>query len=128
MGSISNEPSQLMSLVPSKHTSASVFPLTSELWSWQKSRSLYAPVNFHCPKPPLLVFNLGTSFLGQVAFSSFQLDLFFLWFKPPFRIFALNLYPFSFFFFFFLFFYFTCHSCPFGFSILASHFSWLPQA
>ena len=97
-----------MSLVHSEHTSASVFPLTSELWLWQKSRSLHAPVNFHCLRPPLRVFNLRTSFLGQAAFSGFQLDLFsffyFLWFKLPFRVFSLHLFPFfSFLFFFFLF-------------------------
>ena len=84
-----------MSLVPSKHTSASVFPLTSELWLWQKSRSLHALVNFHCPRLPLQIFNLGTSFLGQAVFSSFQLDLFsfLLWFKLSIRVFALNLFP-----------------------------------
>ena len=63
-------------LVPFEHTSTFVFPLTSELWLWQKSRSLHALVNFHYPRSPFRVFNLRTFFLGQVAFSGFQLDLF----------------------------------------------------
>ena len=87
-----------MFLVPFEHISTFVFPLTSELWLWQKSCSLHVPINFHCPRPPFRVFNLGTSFLGQAAFLGFQLDLFlfFFWFKPSFRVFTLNLF-FSFF-------------------------------
>ena len=62
------------------------------------------PVDFHRPRLSFRVFNLGTFFHSQVALSGFQLD------------------------FFVFFFHFTCHSRPFGFSILTSYFSWLPQA